>query len=133
VTFTQDQAARRLVPDGLMVYTEDMTDMMGPPAPMVLHTPMPLMPLTEMVAGMGEIIVDTRPSGETCCFYGWGEVMAEPGCKPHHLVLCDDNVTLKWMAATLAAMGIEAVVSDRDDWSVCPSIFPMLYHDTHQH
>lgn len=100
---------------------------------LVLHTPMPIIPLTQMVAGMGRILVDYNGAHEPCCFYGWGERMWDAECKPHHLVYCDDNVTLKWMATTMETLGYEVVISDRDDWSEVPSIFPMLYHDEHQH
>jgi hypothetical protein len=111
-----------------MVYADAMTQRL------VLHTPMPLMPLTTMVADMGQVMIDDR-QGKVCCFYGWGEVMASPAsCLPHHLVASDDNVTLLWMARTLKALGIQVVVTDYEDWSEVQSgVFPLLYDDAHSH
>jgi hypothetical protein len=105
---------------------------MSAPQQLALHTPMPIMPLTQMVAEMGQVMPDVNGRGIKCCFYGWGEVM-EADCKPHNLVYCDDNVTVKWMATTLKAMGVQVVVTDRADWSEVIGIMPILYDDAHSH
>jgi hypothetical protein len=100
----------------------------------MLHTPMPMMPLTQMVADMAHVMVDVNGQGRTCCFYGWGETIDSPSCLPHHLVTCEDNQTLKWLAHTLKAMGEQVVVTEHDDWSVViDSAMPMLYDGAHDH
>ena len=107
------------------------------PSSLILHTPMPLIPLTQMVADMGLIDVDVTGRGETCCFYGWGEAMYTgphlSPCKRHHLVTAEDNVTLKWLATTLKSLGIQVVITEIDDWSIVSSIMPILYEESHQH
>lgn len=109
------------------------------PAHLAVHTPMPLMPLTQMVADMGTIEVDKTPGGHACCFYGWHEMMDSPACLPHHVVVCHDNVSLIWLAKTLKAMGHQVVVTEADDprdptgdHSVLASA-PILYDAVHGH
>lgn len=101
---------------------------------LILHTPMPIMPLTTLVADMGVIIPDIRPDGRRCCFYGWGEAMdLTRSCLPHLLITAEDNMTLKWMAATLKAIGEQVVVTEYEDWSEVIGLMPILYDDAHQH
>jgi len=108
------------------------------PSSLILHTPMPMIPLTQVVADMALIDIDVTGRGETCCFYGWGEKMHPPGssgprCLPHHLITAEDNMALKWLATTLKMLGEQVVVTEIDDWSVVSSIMPMLYDESHQH
>ena len=105
---------------------------------LILHTPMPIIPLTQVVADMALIDIDVTGRGETCCFYGWGEAMhpwPDSGvrCLPHHLITAEDNMALKWLATTLKMLGEQVVVTDLDDWSVVSSIMPISYDDSHQH
>src|SRR4051812_1016316 len=85
------------------------------PTHLAVHTPMPLMPLTQMVASMGIIEVDKTPGGHACCFYGWHEMQTPTACLPHNVVICHDNVTVLWLANTLKMMGVQVVVTEADD------------------
>lgn len=106
------------------------------PTQLAVHTPMPLMPLTQMVADMALVQVETNSRMKKCCFYGWGEAMGDPvHCLPHHVVSGGDNVTLLWLASTLKMMGVQVVVTEIDDSgddTVLASA-PILYDDDHNH
>jgi hypothetical protein len=103
---------------------------------LAVHTPMPMMPLTQMVADMALVQVETNHRMKKCCFYGWGEAMGDPvHCLPHHVVSGGDPQTLIWLAKTLVMMGIQVVVTEVDDAGndeVLNSA-PILYDHDHTH
>lgn len=99
----------------------------------ILHTDMPLMPLTLLVGEHARVEVDTANAGTAgACFYGWGEAREGSDCPPHHLVFTGEKAFLTHMANVLSTdMGYQVVVTDYHDWS--QDVVAFKYNNTHDH
>jgi hypothetical protein len=98
----------------------------------MLHTDMPLIPLSFMVGDLAMVNVDTADAGTTgACFYGWGEARNGSDCPPHHLVSTPDDIFLDAIVEAVMGMGHQVVVTDYHDWS--EDVQAHRYHAHHDH
>ena len=99
-----------------------------------LHTSTPFMPLAQMIAGEAQIIADRTRTGMPDCMYGWSEPQDRPECR-NHFIVCNapDDQTLINIAATLADLDFEVVVTSAEVWSEVVPGAPYRYEDLHQH